>query len=58
MEGLGSTSERVVRSSSCDVLVVRKGCFPERILVGIDGSETSFAALANALDIGRNFSLI
>jgi nucleotide-binding universal stress UspA family protein len=53
--GLGSTSERVVRSSSCDVLVVRNGCFPERILVGIDGSEASFAALGRAREIGEKF---
>jgi nucleotide-binding universal stress UspA family protein len=53
--GLGSTSERVVRSSSCDVLVVRNGCLPDRILVGIDGSDASSAALARALDIGEKF---
>jgi nucleotide-binding universal stress UspA family protein len=53
--GLGSTSERVVRSSSCDVLVVRNCCFPERILIGIDGSDASFAALARAAEIGEKF---
>jgi nucleotide-binding universal stress UspA family protein len=54
-EGLGSTSERVVRSSSCDVLVVRNGRFPERILIGLDGSKASFSALEKAMDIAEGF---
>jgi nucleotide-binding universal stress UspA family protein len=53
--GLGSTSERVVRSASCDVLVVRNGRFPERIMIGLDGSRASLAALERALDIGEKF---
>ncbi len=53
--GLGSTSERVLRLSSCDLLVARTGSFPERILVGIDGSEASFSALGRALAIGTVF---
>jgi nucleotide-binding universal stress UspA family protein len=55
ISGLGSTSERVVRSSSCDVLVIRNSCSPVRILVGIDGSEASLAALDRAQEIGGIF---
>jgi nucleotide-binding universal stress UspA family protein len=54
-DGLGSTSERVVRSSSCDVLVVRNGRSPEQILVGLDGSTASLSALEKAMDIGERF---
>jgi nucleotide-binding universal stress UspA family protein len=52
---LGSTSERVVRSASCDVLVARDPRPPRNILVGIDGSEASFAALGRAREIGERY---
>ena len=55
VEGLGSTAERVLSCSSCDVLLVRNDAEPRNILVGIDGSEFSFSALRRALEIGKMF---
>lgn len=53
--GLGSTSDRLVRSSACDLLVARTKNPPERILVGIDGSDASFSALDRAIGIAGRF---
>jgi nucleotide-binding universal stress UspA family protein len=54
---LGSVCERVARLVECDLLVVRNGRLPgtEPLLVAIDGSAHSFAALRVALHLGRAF---
>jgi len=51
--GLGSTTERVLRDASCDLLVTRAPFSARKILVGIDGSAESFAALGRAIDLGK-----
>ena len=46
---VGSNAQRVLRHSTCDVLISRKPWTSGgRILVGIDGSEESFSALRKA----------
>lgn len=53
--GLGSTSDRLARSSACDLLVARKGTLPREILVGIDGSDASFSGLETAIGIATRY---
>lgn len=53
---LGSTCERVLRRVKKDVLVIKNAIFPgDKILVAVDGSSQSFAALKVALDLGKAF---
>jgi nucleotide-binding universal stress UspA family protein len=57
---LGSVSERVVRYAPCPVLTVRGGAparqaLPTRILVPVDYSESSMAALSYATFLARSF---
>lgn len=54
---LGSVCERVARLVECDLLVVRDGRSPGdgHLLVAIDGSAHSFAALNRALALSRVF---
>jgi nucleotide-binding universal stress UspA family protein/ribosomal protein L37E len=57
---LGSVTDRVVRRTRTDTLVVRdthlldEGA-PGRIVVGVDGSPQSFAAIKSAIELGRLF---
>jgi nucleotide-binding universal stress UspA family protein len=57
---LGSVTERVVRRTKVDTLVVRdlrmlgEGV-SDRIVVGVDGSPQSFAAVRSAVELGRVF---
>jgi nucleotide-binding universal stress UspA family protein len=53
---LGSVAERIViHGGSTDVLVMRDPCDPENrpVIVGIDGSPESYAALARATELGK-----
>lgn len=56
---MGSVSTGVVRHAHCPVLVTRggeqreSGPFPDRVLVGLDGSEESAAAADAAVEISR-----
>ncbi len=54
---LGSVCERVARLVECDLLVVRNRQYPVSgpLLVAIDGSAHSFAALRVALQLSRTF---
>ncbi len=55
---IGSVCERVVRRVDTDVLVVKNNSsLAGRIVVGIDGSTHSFAALDKALEFGEHFDL-
>lgn len=51
---IGSVSERVLRRSPIDVLLVRKSHLESRgVMVAIDGSPESLAAVAKALRVGE-----
>ena len=54
---LGSVCERVARIVECDLLVAHedRSIASGELLVAIDGSAHSFAALSRALQIGRRF---
>lgn len=54
---IGSVCERVLRAVDCDVLVAREQRGPEAggIVVAMDGSPCSEAALETALDLGERF---
>lgn len=57
---LGSVAERVIRRTKVDTLVVRDPGFlreggSDRIVVGVDGSPQSFAAVRTAIDLARTF---
>jgi nucleotide-binding universal stress UspA family protein/ribosomal protein L37E len=57
---LGSVTERVVRRTKVDTLVIRDTGFPrdggpDRIVVGVDGSPQSFAAVRMAIELARTF---
>ena len=57
----GSTATRVIREARCSVLVARGDLqperFPEKIVVGIDGSEHAAGAEAAALVLGDDSNL-
>jgi nucleotide-binding universal stress UspA family protein len=54
---IGSVCERVIRNVSTDVLVVKDNKIPtDRIVVAVDGSRQSVAALEKAIEIGRLFN--
>ena len=55
MEGLGGTAGRVLQGAACDLFIARSPDPPRRILVGIDGSDASFACLDRAIGIGKEF---
>lgn len=50
--GLGSTSRRVLRRTDRDILVTRNHKRPNRILIGLDGSDFSFRALDRGIGLG------
>jgi len=50
---LGSVTEKVLRASTCPVLVVRSRRPIQRVLVTLDGSELSERSLAPALDVAQ-----
>ena len=57
---LGSVTERVIRRTRTDTLVVRdphplRADAPDRIVVGVDGSPQSFAAVRTATELARLF---
>jgi nucleotide-binding universal stress UspA family protein len=52
---LGSTAARILRHAKCDVLIARRPLGDEGILVGIDGSEHSMAALHKGAIWGQTF---
>ncbi|HEY4025597.1 MAG TPA: universal stress protein, partial [Candidatus Dormibacteraeota bacterium] len=57
---LGSVTERVVRRTKVDTLVVRDPHLlreggSDRIVAGVDGSPQSFAAVRTAIELGRVF---
>ncbi len=54
---LGSVAEKVVKLSPCSVLTIKgegKAAAPERILVGVDFSESSAQALATAAELAKS----
>jgi nucleotide-binding universal stress UspA family protein len=59
LEGIvfGSTATRIVHDASCSVLVARPGRtrYPERIVVGVDGSPSSARAYAAARHLAERF---
>lgn len=52
---IGGVCERVARGVRKDVLVVKTNSFDGRVIVCIDGSPSSYAALMSALALGRTF---
>jgi nucleotide-binding universal stress UspA family protein len=56
---LGSTANEVIRKAPCSVLVVRRGsegeAFPNKVVVGVDGSRESAAAYAVARQLSERF---
>ena len=55
---LGSVSDGVVRHSSCPVLIVRgDGSIPQRILLGIDGSDSGNRAAQAAGELAKLFQI-
>ena len=55
---LGSTATEVIHKAPCSVLVARRrseGAFPNKIVVGVDGSPESAAAYAVARDLSARF---
>jgi len=57
---VGSVTERVVRRTRVDTIVVRDphlldGAQADRIVVAVDGSPQSFAAIKSAVALGRTF---
>ncbi|MEK6791816.1 MAG: universal stress protein [Deltaproteobacteria bacterium] len=52
---IGGVCERVSRAVKMDVLVVKTNSFNARVMVGIDGSPSSFAALMSALTLKKVF---
>lgn len=54
---IGSVCERVARAARCDVLVVRTGSSAAEgpLVVGIDGSDDSFAALQRAIHLSNRY---
>ncbi|MBI5970403.1 MAG: universal stress protein [Deltaproteobacteria bacterium] len=52
---LGGVCERVARHISADMLVLKTPSFDDRILVGIDGSPCSYAALMAAIGLKKVF---
>lgn len=59
LEGIvfGSTATRIVHDAPCSVLVARSGRtrYPERIVVGVDGSSSSALAYAAAQHLAERF---
>jgi nucleotide-binding universal stress UspA family protein len=55
----GSVATRLLHDAPCSVLVARRsplpGEFPQRIVVGVDGSPESAAAFAAAAELGHRF---
>jgi nucleotide-binding universal stress UspA family protein len=55
----GSVTTRLLHDAPCSVLVARRsplpGEFPQRIVVGVDGSRESVVAVAVAVALGRRF---
>lgn len=52
---IGGVCERVSRTVRKDLLVVKTNSFSSRVMVGIDGSKPSYAALMSALAMSRIF---
>jgi nucleotide-binding universal stress UspA family protein len=54
---LGSTATRIVHDAPCSVLLARSGRarYPERIVVGVDGSPSSALAYAAAAQLAERF---
>jgi nucleotide-binding universal stress UspA family protein len=52
---MGSTALRVLRLASCDVLIVRSDSMKGSVLVGIDGSDESLAALRKGISWAKIF---
>jgi nucleotide-binding universal stress UspA family protein len=56
---LGSTANEVIRTLPCSVLIARRGKsdeFPNRVVVGVDGSPESASAHAVASQLSERFS--
>lgn len=53
---IGSNTRRVLRNSTKDILIAKKPCNFNFILVGIDGSDYSYKIFEKALDIAKMFN--
>ena len=58
---MGSTATELIRKAPCSVLITRKqsgdGDFPNKIVVGVDGSPESAAAYAAARQLAERFDV-
>ena len=53
---IGSNTERVLRHTKNDVMIMRKKCDFRKIFVGVDGSDNSYIALQRAIQLAKLFN--